>query len=285
MWVTFHGVRGSFPTSSPANRRYGGNTASLSLHMQGEAPILFDFGTGVVHVDHNRHRRPGRPFRASAFVTHLHLDHVQGFPFFEPVHQAGTGLDVYGPRQDSGTLREAFAALVRPPYFPLPLDEFLADLRFHEVASDELSIGRAAVKVRPVPHRGPSVGYRVEWAGATLAYVSDHQAPPGLDHVADGVLELCDGVDLLIHEAQYTDAEFAAKGDWGHCTVDYAVRVARESGARRLCMFHHDPWRSDDDLDALVEGARRLIAGGPTTEVMAAAEGTTLEVAAAVAGR
>jgi ribonuclease BN (tRNA processing enzyme) len=277
MRATFYGVRGSFPAPTAANRRYGGNTASVALEVDGQPPILLDLGTGLPQFDPSAGRRDGQPFRATALVTHLHLDHVQGLPFFPPVHQAGTELDVYGPRQASGSLRAAFAGLVEPPYFPLPLDEILGDLRFHEVCNDELRIGEAAVSVRPVPHLGPTVGYRVHWDGGTVAYVSDHQAPKDHDVVDDAVLELCAGVDLLIHEGQYTPEEFEAKADWGHCTIDYAMRVAVQAGARRLCVYHHDPWRTDDDLDRLIETARAGPAGGKV-DVLAAAEGMTLTV-------
>lgn len=279
MRVTFHGVRGSFPCSSPYSHRYGGSTACVALQVDGEPPILLDMGSGLPQLEASISGDDGPPFRAAALVTHLHLDHVQGLPFFPAVHRPGTELDVYGPRQEEGTLRDAFARLVAPPYFPLALDEILGDIRFHDVTDEAFEIGRAAVLARPVPHVGPTVGYRVTWAGGTLAYVSDHQAPPGLDTVDDAVLELCDGVDLLIHEGQYTRDEFEAKANWGHCTLDYAVRVAVEAGARRLCVFHHDPWRTDDELDALVAEARRGI-GGATEEVLAAAEGMTLTVGA-----
>jgi phosphoribosyl 1,2-cyclic phosphodiesterase len=277
MRLTFLGVRGSFPSPSPATRRYGGNTAAVALHVDGEPPILLDLGTGLPHLDASIGRADGEPFRATALVTHMHLDHVQGLPFFPPVHQTGTVLDVYGPRQDTGSLRDAFARLVDPPYFPLPLDQILGDIRFHEVCDDEFAIGRATVMVRPVPHLGPTVGYRISWDGGTVAYISDHQAPRDFDHVDTAVLELCDGVDLLIHEGQYTRREFPAKADWGHCTIDYALRVAIQAGARRLCVFHHDPWRSDDELDALVAEAQAAVAGA-TEEVMAASEGLTLTV-------
>jgi len=234
MRVTFLGVRGSFPCPSPINRRYGGNTAAVSLHVDGEAPILLDLGTGLLQFDASEGRADGRPFRASALVTHLHLDHVQGLPFFPPVHERGAELDVYAPRQSEGSLRDAFALLVDPPFFPVPLDEIVGEIRFHEVCNDEFAI--------------------------------------------EAVLELCEGADLLIHEGQYTPQEFPAKADWGHSTIDYAIRVATEAGARRLCLFHHDPWRSDDDLDALVTQARKALRGA-TEEVMAAAEGMTLIVA------
>ena len=281
MRVTFHGVRGSFPSSSPATRRYGGNTAAVALQVDGEPPLLLDLGTGLPQFDLARGDDDGAPFRASALVTHLHLDHVQGLPFFPPIHRAGTRLDVYGPRQDSGSLREAFARLVEPPYFPIPLDQILGDLSFHEVHDDELTIGEAQVSVRPVPHVGPTVGYRVCSGGATVAYISDHQAPPDFDKVDDEVLELCENVDLLIHEGQYTREEFTTKSDWGHGTIDYAVRVAVEAGARRLGVFHHDPWRSDDELDLLIEEARGGLRGA-TTEIFAAAEGMTLTIGASV---
>ena len=131
---------------------------------------------------------------------------------------------------------------------------------------------------RPVPHVGPTVGYRVRWDGATVAYVSDHQAPPDFERVTDDVLELCDGVDLLIHDAQYTREEFDDKADWGHSTYGFAVRVAKESGARRLCLFHHDPSRTDDDLDEQVAGCVRACIGSSVTEVTAATEGTFIDL-------
>jgi ribonuclease BN (tRNA processing enzyme) len=271
MEITFHGVRGSFPSSSPDTRRYGGSTAAVELHVDGEPPIFLDVGSGLAQIEVH----DDGPFQASALVTHLHLDHVQGLPYFPLVHRAGTRFDVYGPRQGSGSLRDAFAGLIAPPYFPLSLDEFVGDLAFYEVCADDLSIGSARIAVRPVPHVGPTVGYRISWGGATVAYISDHQAPPGLDTVDAGVLELCRDVDLLIHEGQYTPEEFATKSDWGHGTIDYALLVAMEAGARRLCVFHHDPWRSDDELDALVARARRSL-GGATQEILAAAEGMTL---------
>jgi ribonuclease BN (tRNA processing enzyme) len=113
----------------------------------------------------------------------------------------------------------------------------------------------------------------VDWAGASVAYVSDHQAPLGLDTVADSVLELCDGVDLLIHDAQYTPEEFDVKSTWGHCTMDYALRVARQCGARRLCLFHHDPGHTDEDLDALHAEIKAAPRGSRLREVIGASEG------------
>src|SRR5207244_3888256 len=117
---------------------------------------------------------------------------------------------------------KVFAEFMRPPYFPIPFSELRGDYKFHDVDTDDIAIGNAMVAVRPVPHTGPTVGYRVCWDGATVTYISDHQAPSDLETVADGVLALADGCDVLIHDAQYTRAEFAEKSHWGHCTWEYA---------------------------------------------------------------
>ena len=153
----------------------------------------------------------------------------------------------------------------------------LAELRdaFNR-ARDDIEVGSAKVKVRPVPHCGPTVGYRVDWHGVSIAYISDHQAPLDLTTVDEAVLELCEGVDFLIHDAQYTPEEFAQKAHWGHCTIDYAVLVAKEAGVRRLCLFHHDPAHGDDEMDRLLEGARRTAARLGVDEVTAAYEGMSL---------
>jgi phosphoribosyl 1,2-cyclic phosphodiesterase len=156
--------------------------------------------------------------------------------------------------------------------------ELRGEIRFHDVLDDDVAIGNAKVRVRPVPHCGPTVGYRVEWDGGSVAYISDHQAPLTLDRVADSVLELADGVDLLIHDAQYTREEFAEKAHWGHCTVDYSVLVAKEAGARRLALFHHDPAHDDEFVDTLLEQARCLGAMAGLSEVMGAYEGLSVDL-------
>jgi phosphoribosyl 1,2-cyclic phosphodiesterase len=274
--VTFYGVRGSCPCPCEANTRYGGNTACVALEVPGETPIILDLGTGLRLFGQSQPLDGS--FRGTALITHLHWDHVQGLPFFPPVHCPGTELDVYGPRQDHGPLDEVFGDLMRPPYFPVTYSDLKGRVQFHEVEDDDFVVGNAKIKARPVPHVGNTVGYRIETAGATVAYISDHQAPLGLDRVSDAVLELCDGADLLIHDAQYTPDEFRMKFDWGHCTIDYALLVAKESGAHRLALYHHDPAHGDDRLDQLLaEAQEHGLAMGVDT-VIAASEGLQLEL-------
>jgi phosphoribosyl 1,2-cyclic phosphodiesterase len=241
-----------------------------------EDPIILDLGTGLRCVG-DLHP-VGEPFDGTALVTHIHWDHVQGLPFFRPLHMKNGHLQVYGPKQEEGSLSHVFGDFMRPPYFPVHFSQLAGDVTFHDVVEDDLAIGNAKVSVRPVPHCGPTVGYRIEWDGAVVTYISDHQAPLSLDTVSEPVLELCDGADLLIHDAQYTPPEFRQKSDWGHCTVDYAVLVAKEAGAKALALFHHDPAHDDDAVDQLLIGARETSARLDGPEVIAAAEGLTIDL-------
>ena len=273
--VTFYGVRGSTPCPADTNRRYGGNTACVALEVAGEDPIVLDLGTGLRFFGETQPLDGS--FSGTALVTHIHWDHVQGLPFFVPVDRPGATLDIYGPSQVGETLEHAFDQLMRPPYFPVRAADLRGTIRFHDVDDGDMAIGDAKVQVRTVPHCGPTNGYRINRDGVTVAYISDHQAPAdgGMD-VAESVLELCDGVDLLIHDAQYTPDEFREKAHWGHCSVDYAVQVAEQAGARRLALFHHDPAHGDEQVDAMLCRARSVAHRGSLEEVIAASEGLTI---------
>ena len=274
MRVTFRGVRGSTPTPGESTRRYGGNTSCVTVDV-GDELIVLDLGTGL--------RRLGAemsgPVRATVLLTHLHFDHVQGLPFCTGLLKAGAAVQLYGPRPEAGgSLEDEVRSFLRPPLFPVSLDKLPCAVRFHELDDGFFGVGEAKVRALPVPHIGVTMGFRIEADGASIAYVPDHQMPTdGSDVIDDRVLELCHDVDLLIHDSQYTSDEFAAKADWGHCTVDYAVHVAASAGAQRLALFHHDPSHDDDTVDRLLgharlEGCRRGL------EVIAPAEGDALEI-------
>jgi phosphoribosyl 1,2-cyclic phosphodiesterase len=202
------------------------------------------------------------PFRGSCLVSHLHWDHIQGLPFFAPLLTAGAHVTMYAPAQEDGrSVEQVFVETIRPPLFPVQLSVLPGTIEFEELIDDEFVIdggpaGDIHVMSRSIPHVGRTLGYRIEWNGASVAYLSDHQMPhDGSFAATPGAIELCRDVDLLIHDAQYTMTEFAAKCDWGHCTIDFAVWMAAEAGARQLALFHHDPAHLDDELDGLVAGA------------------------------
>ncbi|HAM01017.1 MAG TPA: MBL fold metallo-hydrolase [Acidimicrobiaceae bacterium] len=279
--VGFYGVRGSCPCSGEQYVRYGGNTSCVSVEVGGEAPIVLDLGTGLRPLGHELEERFGldAPIQLTAFLTHLHWDHIIGLPFCRPLLRLGGTMEVYGPPQGDTPLCEVIDRVVVPPFFPVQVKELHGSITFSEVADDVVAVGSAKVTVRRVPHVGTTLGFRIEANGNSVAYVSDHQAPNDLTTVSSAVLELCDGADLVIHDAQYTDAEFAEKATWGHSTVAYAVRVAAESGARHLVLYHHDPLHGDTEMDRLVDEACSAAGASRLDAVTAAAEGLSLELA------
>ncbi|MDY7100248.1 MAG: MBL fold metallo-hydrolase [Actinomycetota bacterium] len=258
MRVTFYGVRGSTPCPCDANARYGGNTSCVLVEVDDTSPpILLDLGTGLRRFGETIGR--DEAFRGVAFLSHLHWDHLQGLPFFGPVLRPTGSLDIHGPNPGRGlSLAEAVDRGIQPPLFPVRLADFQGEIRFHELTSEPVVVGNARVTSASVLHTGPTAGYRIDAQGMSLAYIPDHQQPGADDlSVTDEVLELCDGVDLLIHDTQYDEDEFVNKADWGHCTPAYALEIARLAGVRELAMFHHDPSHDDQFMDGYVEAARR----------------------------
>jgi phosphoribosyl 1,2-cyclic phosphodiesterase len=276
--VNFWGVRGSTPCDGRQFDRYGGNTSCVEVASEGHDPIIFDLGPGLRNYGHTL-AAEGKldGYRPTALLTHLHLDHIQGLPFFAPLSAGGGAVTVVGPHQEEGPLGTVFRQVMSPPYFPITPEELRGDVAFESVANDDFALNGAKVRSRWVRHTDPTLGFRVEMEGVSVAYLSDHG--PGTvpedadDYVPRDVLELGDGVDLLIHDAQHTVDEYEIKRTWGHCTIDYAVHVAKEAGARQLALFHHCPSHGDERLDTILRDARETSARINGPEVFAAADG------------
>lgn len=275
MRLTFHGVRGSTPCHGEEIRRYGGNTSCVELSIPGDPPLMFDLGTGLRYAGSEH----GDVTSVNCLVGHFHWDHVQGLPFYGPALRSGVSLTVHGPAQSDGRgVGETLGSIIRPPMFPVSLDEFPAHFAYVDHGDDEFSVGSAVVRSRLVPHIGPTLGYRVEWCGRSITYISDHQEPLDGQLCSPGVRELCDSADVLIHDAQYTNDDFVGHETWGHCRIDYALRLAQACSVSTLVLFHHDPARTDDLLDAL---AAQTEAWGREhgITVVVAREGMVVEVA------
>lgn len=261
--------------------RYGGNTSCAAVQVADEPPIVLDLGTGLRPLGHVIEDRYGidAPVELTAFLTHLHWDHIIGLPFCRPLLRLGGTLEVFGPPQDDhAELHDVIDRVVVPPFFPVQVKELHGKIAFTAIADDTIPVGSAKVTVRRVPHVGTTLGFRIDAGGETLAFVSDHQAPDNRDFVDEAVLELCDGADLVIHDAQYTEAEFEEKATWGHSTINYAVHVAAEAGAKTLVLFHHDPVHTDDDMDRIVEEALSCAEASRLDGILAAAEGLSLDL-------
>ena len=282
--VTFYGVRGSTPCCCEATRGFGGNTACVLVQVEGDPPLICDLGTGLRYLGgdiiaaRDEAQRAGdevEPFVANALVSHLHWDHIQGLPFFRPVLAPDSTFDIYGPCQPGSSFEVELGKAIQPPTFPVGIGDLPGTIRAHEVDGETFSLGSATVTSFTVPHVGPTNGYRVDAGSGSVAFLCDHQQPvDGSHEIPDHIVEACQGVDVLIHDSQYDADEFAMKADWGHCTPDFALALARECGAKRLVLFHHDP--GHDDAWIRNQACRVAELGAPDVEVLAAAEGLTL---------
>lgn len=274
--ATFYGVRGSTPFSAPGHDEFGGNTCCVVVECGDDAPIILDMGSGL--YGYSMHLGCDNPLSATVLLTHLHWDHIAGLPFFSPVLCPGGELQVWGPPDEGMTLAEAIDNLIKPPYFPVTRNDFAGELRIGDFWNDDMELGSAKVMARQVPHTSATSGYRIDVGAASIAYVPDHQEPiDDPTRVAESVLELCQGVDLLIHDGQYPRELFEQRSHWGHSTPAYAVEVARQAGAKSLALFSHDPMHSDGELQAIEAGAReRGAAVG--IEVFSAREGIRIEL-------
>lgn len=282
--VKFYGVRGSTPSCEPGIMGYGGNTSCVLVSIPDENPIILDLGTGLRALgrdlqDHIR-RSGSLPLAATALLTHLHWDHIQGLPFFGPILEAGSDMEIVGPPQLGSGLERAVREFMRPPLFPVSIDALPGKLLFKEVTNRTFTVGSARVTAFPVPHVGATNGYRIEVEGSSIAYIPDHQQPTSdPTDVPSDVVENCKGVDYLIHDSQYDAEEFATRSDWGHCTAEFAVALAAASGAKNLVLFHHDPAHDDQWLDAAVASAQTIAPEGLT--ILGAYEGLEVTVGSA----
>ncbi len=270
--VTFFGARGSRPVSGSAYAQFGGDTALVVLDC-GAEPILLDLGTGLSGF--SRTLRDRGAFRASCLLSHYHFDHVQGLPFFADIDKIGNSLTIFAPDVGEKPLRTLYG----PPFFPVSPFEFRGELEVRPIAAGRLELERskASVVASLVPHTNVAFGYRIELGGATICYIPDHQAPYTRDTFAATALELADGADLLIHDAQYTPAEFELKSNWGHSTHLYAVDFAIAARVKRLALFHHDPSHSDNDLLAMELSAKEAYPSSGV-EIFAARQGQVLQI-------
>jgi phosphoribosyl 1,2-cyclic phosphodiesterase len=269
-------VRGSTPAPGPEFVRYGGNTSCVALALDGAVPTLvLDGGTGLQRLTQVL---DSKPFRGSILLGHLHWDHTHGLPFFRAGDHPDARVDLYIPAQ--GDPVAVLARALSPPHFPITPTELRGNWSFHALEPGSHQIEGLSVVAREIPHKGGrTFGYRVSDGRATIAYLSDHSpitlgpGPEGLGEYHDDAIALARDVDLLVHDAQYTAAELPARAAFGHSAIDYAIGLAERAHARSLLLFHHDPPRTDDEIDEIERAHQR-----PDLDVRAAAEGMVIDL-------
>jgi phosphoribosyl 1,2-cyclic phosphodiesterase len=273
------GVRGSTPAPGHAFERHGGNTSCLALARDGEPPTLvLDAGTGLRGLGALLGERP---FRGALLLGHLHWDHTQGLPFSRAVDDDGAQVRLCLPDQGDGAAAiDVLAWAMSPPHFPIGPEGLRGSWTFESLAPGTHVVAGFEVLALDIPHKGGrSYGYRISDGRSAIAYLSDHgplvlgPGPDGWGPYHDAALALATGVDLLVHDAQHTTEELPARAGWGHSAVDYPVALAQRAGSRAVLLFHHDPNRTDAEVDAIVDGFRDA-----PLPVTAAVEGTTIDL-------
>jgi phosphoribosyl 1,2-cyclic phosphodiesterase len=258
MAVRVWGARGSLPTPGADMVRYGGNTSCVQVTLSDGTHVILDAGTGIRNLpadlgDDGRH--------IHVLLSHLHLDHIQGLLFFEPLFHADCTVTIWGPSAPGRSLQSRIGRYLSAPLTPLDVRELPCQLDFRNCPVAEWTIGPARIRAETVTHRGPTLGFRIEDARTSLCYLPDHE-PALVGDLADLEPEWISGyslahdVDLLLHDCQYTDGEYPSHMGWGHSALSHTLQFAHRCAASHTLLFHHDPSHTDDDLDEMLEVAR-----------------------------
>ena len=274
MKATFWGTRGSLASPGRQTVRYGGNTACVEVRDSSGGVIILDAGTGIRHLGATL----GAEQSIHLFLSHLHLDHLQGLGFFAPLFRPDAEVHIWGPPSLRADLATCLGRYLSPPLFPVRLKEVTARVSLHSAPTEPIMIGRIEVVAEPIIHPGPTVGYRLSEGDWAVAYLPDHEPALGARHFPEGPAwtsgyRLAEGVDLLIHDAQYTAAERASRIGWGHSSLDEALAFAEFASVRALAPFHHDPVHTDAALDSLFSSLTPR-----SVELIPAAEGLVVDV-------
>jgi len=259
MRIRFWGTRGTRPTPGRSTLRYGGNTTCIEVRDKDDNLIIIDSGSGIAEIGSSIAAQDGEGLQAHLLITHTHLDHIQGFPFFSPAFVPNTHLTIVGPAGSAKSLQAAFADQMDPAYFPVRLDHMPADMEFIERNPGEtFDVGGLKITPHLLMHPIPTFGYRIDEDGTSFAFATDNEIELFAQEQNGSLRDLvrwCDGVDLLVHDAQYSREEYKTHAGFGHSTFDEALSLASKAEARQLAFFHHDPAHSDTDVDALIEEA------------------------------
>jgi phosphoribosyl 1,2-cyclic phosphodiesterase len=280
MRLRIWGCRGSVPCPGSDTVRYGGNTSCVEVSLDDETLFVLDAGTGIRGLGDELMNRG--VLHVHVFLTHLHLDHVEGLRFFAPLWNEDVAVDIWGPPSPLHSLRDRIARSFSPPLFPVELGDVPARVTFRDVPRQPWTVDGASLAAHLVVHPGPTVGFRIDTATSSFAYIPDHEPAlcgPIRDRSTDWLSggTIAEGVDMLFHDAQYFEDEYEARVGWGHSSVADAVAFTQAVGARQVLLFHHEPNHSDGSLERLEAHAHSL-AGRDEVRPTLAREGMVVEL-------
>jgi phosphoribosyl 1,2-cyclic phosphodiesterase len=299
MQITFWGVRGSYPVPGAATVRYGGQTSCVELRTDAGGCLIVDAGTGMRALGQKLSREGGVPRQFHVLLSHVHWDHIQGLPFFEPAYIPGNRIDVYALLTAADELDQVIGGITRHEFFPMPLERVPAQFQFIEV-KPTVALTIEDFRVLPIALNHPfgAVGYRVDADGTSVAYVSDtapfnevlhkqhflsgleplsHDDVHALAVMRESLVQALRGVDTVIYDTHFLPEEYKRFPHYGHSTPDQALEICGESGVKRLVLYHHAPSHSDDQMDEVAAHYQQL-GERAGIEVVTSFEGMSLPV-------
>lgn len=278
MRVSFFGVRGSVPAPGPSTARYGGNTSCVEVRLIDGSILILDAGTGLRELG-GQLLKSGQCPQVHMLISHTHWDHILGLPFFGPLWRPETEIMIYPLASDA---QERFQRTIFDDiHFPVSIEDIPANVRYEKPDGPVWRIGSAQIRRVQLNHPGGSQGFRIDDEdGTSLAYLTDNElgAQPARQITTEELARFADGVDVLIHDSQYLQTDMPHKRGWGHSVVDEVLRLGVLASPKRLVLYHHDPERTDDELDAIGERSSHWIKErSRSTELVVASEGLTLD--------
>lgn len=259
MSVRFWGVRGSIPCPGPETLRYGGNTSCIEV-LCGDQQLIFDAGSGIRRLGGACLERGLRDFEI--FLTHTHLDHIIGLPFFAPAFEAKNHMRIYaGHLQPETPLRYVLSSMMQDPIFPIGVDQFRAEADFVEFTPGTILTPYQGITIRTAAlnHPNGATGYRVDYQGRSVCIITDTEH--SLEAPDQRILDLIEGSDMMIYDSTYSDEEYTRHVGWGHSTWQEGIRLAQQANVRKMVVFHHDPNHDDDKMDAIASAAEAMRSG------------------------
>lgn len=287
--LTFYGTRGSIPVPGPSTMRYGGNTACLELKSDEGDWIVFDAGTGIRTLSESLNLSKSHDIHI--FISHPHWDHISGFPFFAPVFIPGNKVTVYGPGTFEKTLEEIIRGQMTYSYFPVRTEELQADIKFRELKEETITLGNFKIETTMLNHPVTCLGYKIHYKDNVFTYLGDNEPYYNVyndnDNEIDSIaldmnkrlVQFVTGSDTLVTDAQYIPSEYDSHKGWGHSTTHDTVNMAIKAEVKKLFFFHHDPQRTDNQLDYIVNHYREKMKEKDfDLEIFAAMEKKTFEI-------
>jgi ribonuclease BN (tRNA processing enzyme) len=279
MEITFWGTRGSIAAPGPETVFYGGNTTCVEVTLSSGRTVIIDAGTGIRNLGTDLAKRKW-PIHFHLLMTHIHWDHLMGFPFFGPLFQENSHLVIDGHPRGIEGLKRIFSSSFIDGTWPIRFEDLKARIEAtHELRRGHMTLDGTLIEAHKLQHPQGGMGFKFTEDSGTFVFLTDNEL---LENAWSGTsfqdfVNFCRGADLLVHDCQYLPNETEIRRGWGHSDVETVTRLAREAEVKRLMLFHHDPWRTDAEVSAMVDECRRIFAEIKyPCEVDGAREGGTL---------